>query len=50
MSDYEITTLTKGIEHSNNAAVGVSVWGIIAVILSIIGGILLYFLFVKAKE
>ena len=32
------------------AGVDLGVWGIISIILAIIGGILLYFLFVKAKQ
>ena len=30
-------------------ATGIGVWGIIAIILAVVGGILVYFLFVKAK-
>lgn len=34
----------------NNIAEGASIWMLIAAILAIIGGVLLYFLFVKKKE
>ena len=33
-----------------DSVAGVGVWGIIALILAIVGGILAYFLFVKAKQ
>ena len=56
MSDYEMTQLLNSLDsagggsYSNavNAAQGAGIWGTIAVILAIIGGILIYFLFVKA--
>ena len=53
-NDYE--TLTQGLYGGSdytssmyNTAAGVGIWGIIALILAIVGGILVYFLFVKSK-
>lgn len=57
MSDYETLKLINdlsgtgyGISGSASTMEGVGVWLIIAAILSIVGGILLYFLFVNAKN
>lgn len=57
MDDLE--TLFKGLETTSKSssslsgaydtAAGIGIWGIIALILAIVGGILVYFLFVKAK-
>ena len=53
MSDYEtyqlINSLSSGSSSSANAAAGAGIWSIIALILAIVGAILVYFLFVKAK-
>lgn len=52
MSDYETYQLINSLDTSSsysNSAAGVGIWIIIAAILAIIGGILAYFLFVKAK-
>ena len=55
MSDYEALKLLNNLSDTGygstavDTATGMGVWMIIAVILSIIGGILLYFLFVNAK-
>ncbi len=43
---YSTPTYSTG----STAAVDLGVWGIIAIILAIIGGILVYFLFVNAKQ
>lgn len=52
MSDYETLQLLNSLSSgsSSSAMEGVGIWMIIAAIISIVGGILLYFLFVKAKE
>ncbi len=55
MSDYEayklITNLDSGsYGNATDTLAGIGIWGIIALILAIVGGILVYFLFVKAKE
>ncbi len=53
--DYESLTqssLYGGTDYTSgmyNTAAGIGIWGIIALILAIIGGILVYFLFVKSK-
>ena len=44
------TYYTTPTTSSFGAGVDFGVWGIIAIILAIIGGILAYFLFVKAKQ
>ncbi len=55
MSDYETYKMLTDISNSNyyttasSGMEGFSIWVIIAGILAIIGGILLYFLFVKSK-
>ena len=57
MSDSDFYQLLNGLDSSSssrygsavNTAAGVGIWLIIAAILSIIGGILVYFLFVKSK-
>ena len=52
MSDYEAYQLFKSVSNNSSytsAATGASIWGIIALVLAIVGGILVYFLFVKAK-
>ena len=55
MSDYEtyklINTLNDSSSYSYSSGMeGIGIWGIIAMVLAIVGGILVYFLFVKAKE
>ena len=52
MSDYETLQLLNSLSSgsSSSAMEGVGIWMIIAAIIAIVGGILLYFLFVKAKE
>lgn len=54
MSDYETYKLLNDLNSSSSygssaTLEGMGVWFIIAAILAIIGGILIYFLFVKAK-
>lgn len=55
MSDYETYQLLNSLSSSSssssamNTAEGIGVWGIVALILSIVGAILVYFLFVKSK-
>ena len=58
MSEYELNQLLNGLDSSSSyssasaaygTAAGAGIWGIIAIILAIIGGILVYFLFVKSK-
>lgn len=54
MSDYETYQLFNNLSSGSGSsyastAEGIGVWGIIALILSIIGAVLVYFLFVKAK-
>ena len=52
MSDYEAYQLFNSVSNNSSytsAATGASIWGIIASVLAIVGGILVYFLFVKAK-
>ena len=53
MSDYEFTkfmdSLDTGSSYSGTME-GMGIWTIIALILAIIGAVLVYFLFVKAKE
>ena len=52
MSDYEAYQLFNSVSNNSSytsAATGASSWGIIALVLAIVGGILVYFLFVKAK-
>ena len=56
MSDSDLYQLLNSVDsHSNyttsayNTMAGAGIWSIIAIILAIIGGILVYFLFVKAK-
>ena len=49
-SDFE--DLLSGLSANNNASsamAGFGIWTIVALILAIIGGVLIYFLFVKAK-
>jgi len=54
MSDYETYQLLNSLSSSSssssamNTAEGIGVWGIVALILSIVGAILVYFLFVKS--
>lgn len=38
------------VEKAANTAAGVAIWTIIALILAIVGGILVYFLFIKGKN
>ena len=53
MSDYETLQLLNSLSSSGSSygstAQGIGIWSIIALILSIVGGILIYFLFVKQK-
>ena len=55
MSTYETLQLTNNltdatyVPYSSSAIEGAGIWIIIALILAIIGGVLTYFLFVKAK-
>ena len=52
MSDYEAYQLFNSVSNNSSytsAATGASIWGIIALVLAIVGGILVYFLFVNAK-
>ena len=53
MSDYETLKLLNDLSStgssSASAAQGAGIWMIIAAILAIVGGILVYFLFVNAK-
>ncbi len=52
MSDYEAYQLLNSLDTSSSytsAAAGASIWGIIALVLAIVGGIVVYFLFVNAK-
>ncbi len=55
MSDYETYKLlndlssNSGSYGSTSALEGMGIWFIIAIILAVIGGILVYFLFVKSK-
>lgn len=53
MSDYEtlrlLNDLSKTGSSSASSIQGAGIWLIIATILAIVGGILVYFLFVKAK-
>ena len=46
-----INTLNNSSPYSYSSGMeGIGIWGIIAMILAIVGGILVYFLFIKAKE
>ena len=57
--DTDLETLFRGLDTTSRSsstlsgaydtAAGIGIWGIIALILAIVGGILVYFLFVKAK-
>ena len=51
MSEYEAYQLinTYGGSSTTDAMAGAGIWTIIAAILAIVGGILVYFLFVKSK-
>ena len=55
MSNYEAYQLLNSLDSSSSyggsmdALAGAGIWAIIAAILAIVGGILVYFLFVKAK-
>lgn len=52
MSTYEALQLTNSLSDTTgytNTVQGFGIWGIIALILAIVGGILTYFLFVKGK-
>ena len=52
MSDYETYQLLNSLNSSSSytsTAAGIGIWSIIAAILAIVGGILVYFLFVNAK-
>ena len=47
--DYYLYSTPTYSSLGTNVDTGVGIWGIIALILAVIGGILTYFLFVKAK-
>ncbi len=47
---YNSSLSTYGLDSTTNALAGAGIWMIIAAIISIVGGILIYFLFVKAKD
>ena len=53
MSNYEALQLYNSLSSSGSSygstAQGIGIWSIIALVLSIVGGILVYFLFVKQK-
>lgn len=49
MSGYGTSSQLINSSSSYGVAAGPDVWGIISIILAIIGGILVYFLFVKSK-
>ena len=52
MSEYETFQLFNGLDSGSyytSPAEGIAIWSIIASILAIVGGILVYFLFVSAK-
>lgn len=60
-SNYSLDTTSNGDLYSNlytnssydvyaNVPQGLQIWGIIALILAIIGGILIYFLFIRGKN
>ena len=53
MSDYEAYQLINSLDSSSSSLDatmgGFGVWALIAIILAIVGGILVYFLFVKSK-
>ena len=52
MSDYEALQLLNSLggTGSSSTMAGMSIWMIIAAIIAIVGGILVYFLFVKSKS
>lgn len=53
MSDYETYRVLNDITSSGpraDAVEGIGIWAVIAFILAIIGAVLVYFLFVKAKD
>ncbi|MBQ9484665.1 hypothetical protein IJU85_00985 [Candidatus Saccharibacteria bacterium] len=47
---YSSSLSTYGLDSTTNALAGAGIWMIIAAIISVVGGILVYFLFVKAKD
>lgn len=47
---YSSSLSTYGLDSTTNALAGAGIWMIIAAIISVVGGILIYFLFVKAKD
>ena len=51
MSDYETLQLLNNLSStgSSSSMAGAGIWMIIAAIIAIVGGILVYFLFVKSK-
>ena len=53
MSDYEAYQLINSLDSSSpsldTTVSGLGVWALIAIILAIVGGVLVYFLFVKSK-
>ncbi len=50
MPSYGTVQLTTNTSSTASVSDGVAIWSIIALILSIIGAILVYFLFVKTKD
>ena len=50
MPSYGTLQLTTNTSSTASVSDGVAIWSIIALILSIIGAILVYFLFVKTKD
>ena len=47
---YKLLNDLDSSSYASSSAGATGIWGIIALILAIVGGILLYFLFVKAKS
>lgn len=49
-STYDLDTTTNLVTGGVKVDAGAGIWAIIAAILAVVGGILAYFLFVKAKQ
>ena len=47
---YSSSLSTYGLDSTTNALAGAGIWMIIAAIISVVGGIFVYFLFLKAKD
>lgn len=47
---YTTPTYTTSTYATSEAAAGIGIWSIIALVLAVVGGILAYFLFVLAKQ